>query len=139
MPEVLSPELLEFVAERMRMLASPLRLRLLLSLAEREACVQDLADVTGAVHQKVSLHATKDSSPAAERETLVLYSLADYTAPKSDRASGGERRGATKDPTGPTARDALLTMMWGLAKHPSLEVRAAALTGRRLPWDSGGK
>jgi ArsR family transcriptional regulator len=86
MPEVLSRELLELVAERMRTLASPLRLRLLLSLGEREACVQDLADEMDMIRQKVSLHVNalhREGLLARRKEgTRVLYSLADYTAPR---------------------------------------------------------
>jgi DNA-binding transcriptional ArsR family regulator len=85
-PEVISGDLLELVAERMRTLACPLRLRLLLSLGEREACVQELADEMDAIHQKVSLHANalyREGLLTRRREgTRVLYSLADYTAPK---------------------------------------------------------
>ena len=78
-----STELLELVASRLALLASPLRLRLLLSLRGREACVQELADELDASYQKVSLDlnvlyragilARRPESPR------VLYTLADYT------------------------------------------------------------
>jgi DNA-binding transcriptional ArsR family regulator len=80
----LPEELLELVATRLRALADPLRMRLLVSLEKREACVQELADELDALHQTVSRHLNvlhRDGLVARRREgTQSFYSLADYTA-----------------------------------------------------------
>ncbi len=61
-------------------------MRLLLSLRDREVCVQDLADEVGVVRQKVSQDVNalyREGLLARRREgTRLLYSLADYTAPR---------------------------------------------------------
>jgi len=70
----------------MRVLAYPLRLRLLLSLEGREASVQTLADEVSATHQTVSWNLNalyREGLVTRRREgALALYSLADYTAPR---------------------------------------------------------
>ncbi len=85
-PEVLSRELLELVAMRMRALSDPRRMRVLLGIEGREVSVQELADELDMSHKGASSHLNvlyRDGLLARRREgKLVLYSLADYTAPK---------------------------------------------------------
>jgi DNA-binding transcriptional ArsR family regulator len=50
----LSPELIELVARRFRVLADPTRIRLLESLQEGEASVQQLTQALGCTQQNVS-------------------------------------------------------------------------------------
>jgi DNA-binding transcriptional ArsR family regulator len=86
MPGVPSGEFLELVAGRLRALSDPWRVRLLLGLQGREASVQDLADELGMPHKGASSHLNvlyRDGLLTRRREgKLVLYSLADYTAPQ---------------------------------------------------------
>jgi DNA-binding transcriptional ArsR family regulator len=85
-PTMFSEQLLELACRRMRVLACPLRMRLLLGLQDREACVQDLADEVGVIRQKVSVdvNALYREGLLARRKvgTRQLYTLADYTAPR---------------------------------------------------------
>jgi DNA-binding transcriptional ArsR family regulator len=77
-------DLLERVARRMQVLSDPTRLRLLSALEEHEACVQELADELGLVHRNVSHGLNllyREGLLSRRREgTLVVYSLADYSA-----------------------------------------------------------
>jgi DNA-binding transcriptional ArsR family regulator len=77
-------DLLERVARRMHVLSDPTRLRLLSTLEEHEACVQELADELGLVHRNVSHGLNllyREGLVSRRREgTLVVYSLADYSA-----------------------------------------------------------
>jgi ArsR family transcriptional regulator len=77
-------DLLERVTRRMHVLADPTRLRLLLALEGHEACVQELADELGLVHRNVShgLNLLYREGLLSRRKegTLVVYSLADYSA-----------------------------------------------------------
>jgi DNA-binding transcriptional ArsR family regulator len=77
-------DLLERVTRRMHVLSDPTRLRLLLALEKREACVQELADELGLVHRNVSHGLNllyREGLLSRRREgTLVVYSLADYSA-----------------------------------------------------------
>jgi DNA-binding transcriptional ArsR family regulator len=79
-----SEQLLGLVIERLRILACPLRVRLLLALEQREASVQELADELDAVYQKVSLDLNtlhREGLLTRRRDgQRVLYTLADYTA-----------------------------------------------------------
>lgn len=82
---VLSDDLLALVAQRMGLLSDPLRLRLLLMLADgREVSVGELADMLDTEHRNASrnLNALCAEGLLARRRegTRVLYSLADYTA-----------------------------------------------------------
>lgn len=52
----LKNETLERVAERFRLLGEPMRLRLLQHLKEKEMCVQELVEVTGAGQANISKH-----------------------------------------------------------------------------------
>lgn len=77
-------DLLERVTRRMQMLSDPTRLRLLLALEKREACVQQLADELSLVHRNVSRGLNllyREGLLSRRREgTLVVYSPADYSA-----------------------------------------------------------
>jgi DNA-binding transcriptional ArsR family regulator len=82
----LSDAVLGLVARRMQLLSDPLRIRLLLALQNGEASVQELADALGTEHRNASrsLNALyRDGLLARHRDgTRVLYSVADYTAPR---------------------------------------------------------
>jgi DNA-binding transcriptional ArsR family regulator len=79
-----SNDLLERVTRRMHVLSDPTRLRLLFALERGEACVQQLADQLGLVHRNVSHGLNllyREGLLSRRREgTLVVYSLADYSA-----------------------------------------------------------
>jgi DNA-binding transcriptional ArsR family regulator len=66
------------------LLSDPTRLRLLLVLEKHESCVQQLADELGLVHRNVSHGLNllyRERLLSRRREgTLVVYSLADYSA-----------------------------------------------------------
>ncbi|MGC2373066.1 MAG: metalloregulator ArsR/SmtB family transcription factor [Solirubrobacteraceae bacterium] len=55
-PHPLPAPLVELIAERFRVLAEPMRIRLLDALREAPATVQELQDATGASQQNVSKH-----------------------------------------------------------------------------------
>ncbi len=55
-PHPLPAPLVALIAERFRLLAEPMRIRLLDALRDGEATVQDLQDATGASQQNVSKH-----------------------------------------------------------------------------------
>ena len=52
----LTPELMEIVAERFRVLGEPMRIRILDALRLRERTVNDLAEATGASQANISKH-----------------------------------------------------------------------------------
>jgi ArsR family transcriptional regulator len=54
----LTPELMDIVAERFRVLGEPMRLRILDALRHKERTVSDLVDATGATQANVSKHLT---------------------------------------------------------------------------------
>jgi DNA-binding transcriptional ArsR family regulator len=54
----LTPELMDIVAERFRVLGEPMRLRILDALRHKERTVSDLVDTTGATQANVSKHLT---------------------------------------------------------------------------------
>lgn len=75
---------LELVAERMRLLSDPLRIRLLLVLDDGEASVQEVADALDTAHCNASralkaLHRDGLLSRRCEG-SRALYAIADYTA-----------------------------------------------------------
>ena len=73
MPQ-LSPEILELIAERFRVLAEPARLRILNALMEGERSVSDLVEQTGLNQANVSKHlALLRSSDFVERRKEGLY------------------------------------------------------------------
>lgn len=56
MPRAMSPELMELVAERFRVLSDPARLRILSALRDGERSVSGIVDVTGLSQANVSKH-----------------------------------------------------------------------------------
>jgi DNA-binding transcriptional ArsR family regulator len=73
MPQ-LSPEVLELIAERFRVLAEPARLRILNALMEGERSVSELVDETGLNQANVSKHlALLRSSDFVERRKEGLF------------------------------------------------------------------
>jgi DNA-binding transcriptional ArsR family regulator len=83
----ISDPVLGLVARRMQLLSDPLRIRLLLVLQDGGgASVRELADLLNTEHRNVSrsLNALyRDGLLARRRDgTRVLYSVADYTAPR---------------------------------------------------------
>ena len=56
LPHPIPEELVELIARRFRAIGEPLRIRLLDSLREREATVNELADAVDASQQNVSKH-----------------------------------------------------------------------------------
>jgi DNA-binding transcriptional ArsR family regulator len=55
-PHPLNDQLIELIAQHFRVLAEPMRIKLLDALRERDATVQELQDVTGASQQNISKH-----------------------------------------------------------------------------------
>jgi DNA-binding transcriptional ArsR family regulator len=80
----LSPDLLDLVARRLRVIAEPTRMRILALLERGEASVQELTDELPTTHQNVSKHlaALLQAGIVSRRRegSWVRYSLADYTA-----------------------------------------------------------
>ncbi|WP_420590919.1 ArsR/SmtB family transcription factor [Bacterioplanoides sp.] len=56
MQEVMSDEMLELIAQRFRLLADPMRLKILHQLQESEKSVTELVQATGASQPNVSKH-----------------------------------------------------------------------------------
>lgn len=79
-----SESLLALVTGRLGLLADPMRVRLIGSLEEGEACVQELADRLATTPQNVSRHLGilhRAGIVVRRREgTAAYYSLADYSA-----------------------------------------------------------
>lgn len=79
--DYLSQEALELIAARFRVLAEPMRLRLLHTLGDAEMTVSDLVEATGAGQANVSKHLglLLDSGILARRKEglNVYYRLAD--------------------------------------------------------------
>jgi len=83
LPHPIPEELVDLIARRFRAIGEPLRIRLLDSLREGEATVNELADELGASQQNVSKHLTvlADAGVLARRKegTRVYYAIADDT------------------------------------------------------------
>jgi DNA-binding transcriptional ArsR family regulator len=81
LPHPISNELAEMIARRFRVIAEPMRIRLLDRLREGELSVNDLAHDLGASQQNVSKHLAlllEAGIVGRRREgTRVLYSIAD--------------------------------------------------------------
>lgn len=79
----LSDEAIEVVAERLRVIAEPTRIRLMGLLNEREATVQELTDRLATTHQNVSKHLGvlyQAGIVSRRREgSCVRYALVDWT------------------------------------------------------------
>ena len=80
-PHPLSPQVGELIAERFRILGEPMRIRLLDTLREGEATVQELEEATGASQQNVSKHLgvlLRAGIVARRKEgNFSVYSIAD--------------------------------------------------------------
>jgi DNA-binding transcriptional ArsR family regulator len=76
--------LLDLIADRLRAIAEPSRIRILAVLEQREASVQELADGLGVSHQVTSKHLSvlyRSGIVTRRKEgTCAYYALADYTA-----------------------------------------------------------
>ncbi len=83
LPHPIPEELVELIAKRFRAIGEPLRIRLLDSLREGEATVNELADALGASQQNVSKHLTvlADAGIVERRKegTRAYYAIADDT------------------------------------------------------------
>ena len=81
LPQPLPEPLVELIARRFRVLAEPMRIRLLDALRGREASVRELVEVTGASQQNVSKHLglLVDAGIVGRRKdgNQVIYSIAD--------------------------------------------------------------
>jgi len=77
-------QLAEFIAERLRVVGQPLRVRLIMCLRDGNASVQELTASLGAVQQNVSQHlAILHKAGVVNRHkvgTRVYYELQDTTA-----------------------------------------------------------
>ena len=80
-PHPLPAPLVELIAERFRVLAEPMRIRLLDALRDGEATVQELQETTGASQQNVSKHllVLLHAGIVARRKegNFSVYSIAD--------------------------------------------------------------
>lgn len=83
MEKEMSQEALELIAERFRVLAEPLRLRLINLLRAGELTVTDLKNASGSSQPNVSKHlrVLTDSGilRREQRGNMVFYSIADQT------------------------------------------------------------
>ena len=81
LPHPLPDPVVELIARRFRVLAEPMRIRILDRLRAREASVQELADALGASQQNVSKHLAvlHEAGIVARRKagTYTYYAIAD--------------------------------------------------------------
>lgn len=84
LPHPLSDPLIELIAQRLRVVGEPMRIKLLDQLRDGDATVQELADRVGAVRQNVSKHLERlHQAGVVERRKVgnhVSYALADPAA-----------------------------------------------------------
>ena len=97
LPHPIPPELAELVAKRFRVLAEPMRIRLLDCLREDSATVGELQSATGASQQNVSKHLgvlLEAGFVGREREgNFVRYSITDDSVFElCEQVCGGIRR-----------------------------------------------
>ncbi|MHB8241074.1 MAG: ArsR/SmtB family transcription factor [Solirubrobacteraceae bacterium] len=82
----LSDELLELIAQRMRIIGEPTRLRILQLLEQHSATVQEVADELMLPHQNASHHMNAlhrvGVLSRTRKGSTAIYTLADYTAPR---------------------------------------------------------
>ncbi len=81
-PDLLTePEVLETITSRMKLLAEPMRFRLLSILREKECCVKELVDETGAGQANISKHLsilrTGGVISSRKEGLFVYYSVSD--------------------------------------------------------------
>jgi len=96
-PHPLPNQLVELIADRFRVLAEPMRIRLLDALREAPATVQDLQRATGASQQNVSKHLgvlLRDGLVSRRKEgNFAVYSIADEGVFElCEQVCGGLRR-----------------------------------------------
>jgi DNA-binding transcriptional ArsR family regulator len=81
LPHPIPDDLAELIAQRLRAIAEPMRIRLLDRLRDGEACVNDLVAATGASQQNVSKHlqVLLDAGIAGRRKdgNRVYYRIVD--------------------------------------------------------------
>ncbi len=81
LPQPLPDPLIELIARRFRIIGEPMRIKLLDSLRDREASVNELREATGASQQNVSKHlgVLLDTGIVGRRKdgNQVFYSIAD--------------------------------------------------------------
>jgi DNA-binding transcriptional ArsR family regulator len=97
LPHPLPEPLVELIAQRFRLIAEPMRIRLLVHLRDGEASVQELTDATGASQQNVSKHLglLHQAGIVARRKdgNRVLYAIADESVfDLCEHVCGGLRR-----------------------------------------------
>jgi DNA-binding transcriptional ArsR family regulator len=98
----LTPELMDIVAERFRVLGEPMRIRILDALRQRERTVGDLVAATGATQANVSKHLTLlhrlDFVARRKEGTHVFYRVADPDVfSLCDLVCGGARERLRRD------------------------------------------
>ena len=98
LPHPLPAPLIELIAERFRVLGEPMRIRLLETLRDGEATVQDLQKATGASQQNVSKHLgvlLRAGIVGRRKEgNFSVYSIVDpMVFSLCDEVCGGLRRG----------------------------------------------
>ncbi len=98
----LTPELMDIVAERFRVLGEPMRIRILDALRQRERTVGDLVAATGATQANISKHLTllhRLGFVARRKEgTHVFYRVDDPDVfSLCDLVCGGARARLRKD------------------------------------------
>lgn len=82
MNEILSDEMLELIAQRLRLLADPTRLKILHKLKEGEKSVTELVEATGASQPNVSKHlSTLRSHQLVERRQVGNTAYFTISAP----------------------------------------------------------
>lgn len=97
LPHPLADPLVELIARRFRMLAEPMRIKLLDRLREGEASVNDLVAATGTTQQNVSKHLAMlaDAGIVGRRKAgnQVWYRIVDETVlALCEEVCGGVRR-----------------------------------------------
>ena len=100
-PQPLPEALADLVAGRFRVLAEPMRIKLLDRLRDGEATVHELHEVLGASQQNISKHLgvllQAGMVARAKRGTSSVYSIADHGVFElCDQVCGGLRRQVTE-------------------------------------------
>lgn len=96
-PHPLPEPLVDLIAGRFRVLAEPMRIKLLDRLRDGEATVNELQDAVGATQQNVSKHLgvllSAGMVARTKRGTSSVYSIADHGVFElCDQVCGGLRR-----------------------------------------------
>jgi DNA-binding transcriptional ArsR family regulator len=95
--EAVSVDLLELIARRMRAIAEPSRMQIILLLEQREGSVQEIADELVLPHQNASVHLNvllRAGIVSRHKEgRRARYALADYTAADLLRSASASAAG----------------------------------------------